>query len=49
VTLEEIQEQDYLLNPERYVGMVIEKDSMTGKEFGEEIIFLNNSINALNS
>lgn len=36
-TIEEIEEQDYSLNPGRYVGVVIEEDGMTEEEF-EEII-----------
>lgn len=36
-SLEEIKEQDYSLNPGRYVGVVIEEDGMTEKEFIEEL------------
>jgi type I restriction enzyme M protein len=35
--LEEIKEQDYSLNPGRYVGVVIEEDGKTEEEFIEEI------------
>jgi type I restriction enzyme M protein len=48
-TLEETQEQDYSLNPGRYVGVVIEEDGMTEEEFDEEIKFLNNLLNELSS
>ena len=37
-SLEEIQEQDYSLNPGRYVGVVIEEDGMTEEEFAEEVL-----------
>jgi type I restriction enzyme M protein len=37
----EIREQDYSLNPGRYVGVVIEEDGKTEEEFIEEILRLN--------
>jgi type I restriction enzyme M protein len=37
---EEIKEQDYSLNPGRYVGVVIEEDGKTEEEFIEEILSL---------
>ncbi len=48
-TLEEIQEQDYSLNPGRYVGVVIEEDGMTEEEFEEEIKALNEKLSLLNA
>jgi type I restriction enzyme M protein len=37
---EEVKEQDYSLNPGRYVGVVIEDDGKTEDEFIEELIYL---------
>jgi type I restriction enzyme M protein len=39
-TVEEIAEQDFSLNPGRYVGVVIEEDGKTEEEFIEEMILL---------
>lgn len=36
-TLAEIEEQEYSLNPGRYVGVVIEEDGLTEEEFMSEI------------
>lgn len=36
-TLKEIEEQDYSLNPGRYVGVVIEEDGLTEEEFLAEM------------
>lgn len=36
-TLKEIEEQDYSLNPGRYVGVVIEEDGLTEEEFLQEM------------
>ena len=36
-TPEEVKEQDYSLNPGRYVGVVIEEDGKTEEEFIELI------------
>jgi type I restriction enzyme M protein len=47
-TLEEVREQDYSLNPGRYVGVVIEEDGKTEEEFIEEILALNDELNKLN-
>lgn len=47
-TLEEVKEQDYSLNPGRYVGVVIEEDGKTEEEFIEEIITINDQFKALN-
>lgn len=43
-----IIEQDYSLNPGRYVGVVIEDDGMTAEEFKEEIFGLNEEFKKLN-
>lgn len=48
-TPEEIKEQDYSLNPGRYVGVVIEEDGKTEEEFIEELATLNDQLTALNS
>jgi len=47
-SIEEIIEQEYSLNPGRYVGVVIEEDGKTGEEFIEEIYSLNEELNRLN-
>lgn len=36
-TIADLEEQDYSLNPGRYVGVVIEEDGLTEEEFEEEI------------
>lgn len=43
-----IRDQDYSLNPGRYVGVVIEDDRMTAEEFKEEIFSLNDEFKKLN-
>ena len=48
-TLDEIKEQDYSLNPGRYVGVVIEEDGMTEEEFGEEILMLHQRLQGLDA
>lgn len=47
-TPEEVQEQDYSLNPGRYVGVVIEEDGKTEEEFMAAILDLNQQLAALN-
>jgi type I restriction enzyme M protein len=47
-TVEEIAEQDFSLNPGRYVGVVIEEDGKTEEEFIEEILGLNEELATLN-
>ena len=37
-------EQDYSLNPGRYVGVVIEEDGKTEEEFLEEVITLGDEL-----
>ncbi|NOQ25227.1 MAG: N-6 DNA methylase [Bacteroidales bacterium] len=44
----DIEEQDYSLNPGRYVGVVIEEDGMTEEEFETEIKSLNTELTSLN-
>ncbi|MBN2649789.1 MAG: N-6 DNA methylase, partial [Prolixibacteraceae bacterium] len=48
-TIADIEEQDYSLNPGRYVGVVIEEDGMTEDEFEIEIKRLNSELNSLNA
>lgn len=43
-----IIDQDYSLNPGRYVGVVIEDDGMTAEEFKEELFGLNDEFKRLN-
>lgn len=45
--LEEIKEQDYSLNPGRYVGVVIEDDGKTEGEFIGEAVALNEKLSDL--
>jgi type I restriction enzyme M protein len=47
-TPEEVKEQDYSLNPGRYVGVVIEEDGKTEEEFLAEILDLNQALEMLN-
>lgn len=47
-TPEEVKEQDYSLNPGRYVGVVIEEDGKTEEEFIAEILDLNQELEKLN-
>lgn len=47
-TPDDVEEQDYSLNPGRYVGVVIEEDGKTEEEFIEEILDLNQQLEALN-
>ncbi len=44
----EVKEQEYSLNPGRYVGVVIEEDGKTEEEFVEEVLQSNDEISALN-
>ena len=43
-----IKDQDYSLNPGRYVGVVIEDDGMTAEEFKTEMLSLNAELVKLN-
>jgi type I restriction enzyme M protein len=42
-----VQEQEYSLNPGRYVGVVIEEDGKTEEEFIEEILAANEELERL--
>jgi type I restriction enzyme M protein len=46
-TLEEVNEQEYSLNPGRYVGVVIPEDGRTEEEFIEEIMNLHDELENL--
>jgi len=43
----DLKEQEYSLNPGRYVGVVIEEDGMTEEEFIDEVLSLNEQLEAL--
>jgi len=47
-TPEEVAEQDYSLNPGRYVGVVIEEDGKTEEKFVEELFAMNRELSSLN-
>ena len=47
-SLSDVKEQEYSLNPGRYVGVVIEEDGKTEEEFLEEIVALNDGLSRLN-
>lgn len=49
VTPDEVKEQDYSLNPGRYVGVVIEEDGKTEEEFLSCIDELNTELDQLNA
>jgi type I restriction enzyme M protein len=44
----EVQEQDYSLNPGRYVGVVIEEDGKTEEEFLADLTAMNDEFTKLN-
>jgi type I restriction enzyme M protein len=44
----DVEEQDYSLNPGRYVGVVIEEDGKTEEEFITDLLTLNDELEALN-
>lgn len=48
-SLDEVREQEYSLNPGRYVGVVIEEDGKTEEEFIEEILAMNEELERLNA
>jgi type I restriction enzyme M protein len=48
-TLAEIEEQDFSLNPGRYVGVVIEEDGLSEEEFLTELKERHSTLNELNS
>ena len=45
----EVEEQEFSLNPGRYVGVVIEEDGKTEEEFSAELIAANEELAKLNS
>jgi type I restriction enzyme M protein len=47
--LDEVKEQDYSLNPGRYVGVVIEEDGKTEEEFVEQLVSIQNQLDELNN
>ena len=49
VDLDEVKEQDYSLNPGRYVGVVIEEDGKTEEEFIGELSVLRDELNNLSA
>ncbi|MBN1760065.1 MAG: SAM-dependent DNA methyltransferase [Chitinispirillaceae bacterium] len=48
-TLDDVKEQEYSLNPGRYVGVVIEEDGKTEEEFIEEMLTMNTELEKLNA
>jgi type I restriction enzyme M protein len=48
-TLAEIEEQDWSMNPGRYVGVVIEEDGLTEEDFLAEMKERHEALNALNA
>ncbi len=48
-TPEEVKEQDYSLNPGRYVGVVIEEDGKSEEEFIAELLAMNDELEVLNT
>ncbi|MEC4750196.1 class I SAM-dependent DNA methyltransferase [Methylomicrobium sp. Wu6] len=44
----DVQEQDYSLNPGRYVGVLIEEDGKTEEEFVDDLLALNDDLTKLN-
>lgn len=47
-SLDDLEEQDYSLNPGRYVGVVIEEDGKTEEEFIEEMLAIQGELETLN-
>lgn len=47
--VEEIKEQDYSLNPGRYVGVVIEEDGKSEEEFIEEILDMQEQLEGIST
>ncbi len=47
-SLAEMEEQEYSLNPGRYVGVVIEEDGKTEEEFIADVLKLNDELETLN-
>ncbi len=47
-TIEEIEEQDYSLNPGRYVGVIIEEDGLSEIEFSRDLQYRLTDLQSLN-
>ncbi|AOV18135.1 N-6 DNA methylase [Acidihalobacter aeolianus] len=47
-SLQDVEEQDWSLNPGRYVGVVIEEDGKTEEEFVAELLAMNEELGRLN-
>lgn len=47
-SLEDVEEQDWSLNPGRYVGVVIEEDGKSEEEFVAELLAMNEELGRLN-
>jgi type I restriction enzyme M protein len=47
--LKDVREQEYSLNPGRYIGVVIEEDGKTEEEFLAEILSMNEELSGLNA
>lgn len=47
-SMADVKEQDYSLNPGRYVGVVIEEDGKTEEEFIEEMLSVQSELDELN-
>ncbi|MGD0572908.1 MAG: N-6 DNA methylase [Sedimentisphaerales bacterium] len=48
-SMNDIREQEYSLNPGRYVGVVIEEDGKTEEEFIDEVLSMNEELTKLNT
>jgi type I restriction enzyme M protein len=48
-SLDEVKEQEYSLNPGRYVDVVIEEDGKTEEEFIEDMLSMNEELKKLNA
>ena len=48
-SMDEVKEQEYSLNPGRYVGVVIEEDGKTEEEFIDEMLSMNEELTKLNA
>jgi type I restriction enzyme M protein len=46
--MKDLEEQDFSLNPGRYVGVVIEEDGKTEQEFIDEMLTIHNELDMLN-
>jgi type I restriction enzyme M protein len=48
-SLGDVKDQEYSLNPGRYVGVVVEEDGKTEEEFIEELLAMNEELSKLNA